>query len=574
MAENETLQKAIELVKLSIEKRKTVNQICLEEFNGRRRNFVAKEVYSLDEKFQNGTIKREEYEEFLKVWNEYLSKKDSFPTNDKKNRPHRKISQILQKPINYDQLTDEEKVEVKYDAYEDDKYDDRSNGKILRDPEEEVVIDEETGQIVKKIVGYKYYILIRGEEPLEGELTREEMNMVYRLYSNLDGAGLTLRAVSRHFKHLTFKDFKRIVRAFHITKQSIPVAPHIIEENHPDKVVDIVFRNKENNLLKKIEDERGKHVEKILKETQRELIKLKSERYSLKALFEDIQLNDVKPLKIKKISLDGKKRALVVYLSDQHVGAHTKEDSLYNNKYDEKEFERRMQVTFEHVMETYHIFGRFDKIIICNVGDSLDGFDEKTTRGGHGLPQNMDNKKQFSVYIEKTLMFFDALHEANICNGIEYQCVSDDNHSGDFGYMANKALSIAFGLKYPDMHVNLFDRFIETFFYGDHTFVMCHGKDREDMRGGFPLNLDTKTENYFQDYISNLTITTPHIHVISGDLHQSLRQYGKRFRWKKVASMYGSSKWIHTNFGNTKAAVDFEVVSEKDSTIFESRVTF
>ena len=147
-------------------------------------------------------------------------------------------------------------------------------------------------------------------------------------------------------------------------------------------------------------------------------------------------------------------------------------------------------------------------------------------------------------------------------------------NSGDFGYIANRALGMLLEEKYPDMNVNIFQKFIQTFNYGQHTFVMLHGKDKEDMRNGFPLALDNKTEVFFQDYIANKELLNKNIHVISGDLHQSLRQFGKRFRWKKVGSMYGSSKWIHTNFGNTRAACDYEIVTKDSDSVFENRVVF
>jgi len=124
------------------------------------------------------------------------------------------------------------------------------------------------------------------------------------------------------------------------------------------------------------------------------------------------------------------------------------------------------------------------------------------------------------------------------------------------------------------MITNIFNKFIETFNYGDHTFIMCHGKDKEDMKNGFPLELNSKTESYFQNFIADRNILTPYVHVVVGDLHQSLRSYGKRFRWKRVASMYGSSGWIQTNFGDTKPAVDFEIIPKNSNNILEGRVMF
>jgi hypothetical protein len=152
-------------------------------------------------------------------------------------------------------------------------------------------------------------------------------------------------------------------------------------------------------------------------------------------------------------------------------------------------------------------------------------------------------------------------------------CVGDANHDGDFGYIANRAIEIWLNARFPQMNTEIYTKFIEHFNYGEHTFILTHGKDKEDKKFGLPLVLNDKTELYFEDYINNKSISNKYIHVISGDLHQTSINYGKRFRYKKVSSLYGSSKWIHTNFGNTKAGVDFEIVPKCDSVILEGRLT-
>ena len=85
------------------------------------------------------------------------------------------------------------------------------------------------------------------------------------------------------------------------------------------------------------------------------------------------------------------------------------------------------------------------------------------------------------------------------------------------------------------------------------------------MKNGLPLVLNDKVENYINNYIDyhGIDARKP-IHFIKGDLHQSATQYGKRFRYKNVGSIYGSSKWIHTNFGNTKPICDMDII-ETDS---------
>src|SRR5690606_1183509 len=87
---------------------------------------------------------------------------------------------------------------------------------------------------IGKIESYKFKILVRDKAPLQGSLTREEMNLIYNLYSS-EGAGLTQRDVSRYFTNFTFEEFKKILRAFNITKASAPLAPHVLEEKTPDE---------------------------------------------------------------------------------------------------------------------------------------------------------------------------------------------------------------------------------------------------------------------------------------------------------------------------------------------------
>ena len=94
-----------------------------------------------------------------------------------------------------------------------------------------------------KIKYYSYKIFKRNKPSLVGKLTREEMNSIYRLYSYY-GASLTQRQISRFFPDLSLIDFKRILRAFNITKASSPFAPHMIEEKSQEELMEIQLREK------------------------------------------------------------------------------------------------------------------------------------------------------------------------------------------------------------------------------------------------------------------------------------------------------------------------------------------
>ncbi|MGL5690503.1 MAG: hypothetical protein ACRDD8_06735, partial [Bacteroidales bacterium] len=215
------------------------------------------------------------------------------------------------------------------------------------------------------------------------------------------------------------------------------------------------------------------------------------------------------------------------------------------------------------------------KIVVCNLGDSLDGYSNKTTRGGHHLPQNMDNKEQFQSYIEEMVMFFDKLYTSGITNTVDYVCVGESNHDGAFGWAANYALGEILALRYTNTDVNIFDKFIGHLTYGNHTFIFTHGKDDFEMMKNMPLNVNEKTINFFNEYINtNIPDVAKNVHVIKGDLHQSNTNYCRSFRYKNVPSVFGSSQWIHHNFGNTKGGVDYDIVDINSDDILSGMISF
>ena len=75
-----------------------------------------------------------------------------------------------------------------------------------------------------------------------------------------------------------------------------------------------------------------------------------------------------------------------------------------------------------------------------------------------------------------------------------------------------------------------------------------------------PLTLDVKTENFINEYLDNKQIFGNKVVFVKGDLHQSATTYGRRFTYKSVGSLFGSSEWIHKNFGNTPACTDYSII--------------
>ena len=457
---------------------------------------------------------------------------------------------------NKSNLSQQEIEDMNYDANLDLNYDQKKSfGKPNRDGS-------------GKIINYHYQISMKDKKPLVGEFSRSEMDTIYKLYSSYNGSNLDMREVARCFPTINYRDFKRILRAFNITKASIPIAPHNIEELSPEDANELVFQNKERNFFRVVEKSNDQRRELSWRQAMIDAYEIRKSKEVIQEMLKNIPVEGIKPFKIEKKAVK-EEMALFVYLSDMHVGAHTSNDSIFNNEYNEQEFNARLEKVLKKIKEQSLLMGRFDKVVVFNLGDALDGYNAQTTRGGHSLPQNLDNKEQFRVYISGMRKFFATLHDMNVANNIEFISVGNDNHSGDFGFMANQALCWLFQEKYPEMHTRVFDKFIETVDYGKHTFIVYHGKDDQHMKHGHGLHLSDKIENYFIQIVDANKMKNPYIHVVKGDLHQTASMKGKRFRYKNVASLYGGSDWIHTNFGPTKPAVDFEIISKNENIVME-----
>lgn len=266
-------------------------------------------------------------------------------------------------------------------------------------------------------------------------------------------------------------------------------------------------------------------------------------------------------------------RGLFIYTSDKHIGANVPSNSIYENEWDEKVLMEKMELLLEEIFKQYKVYGRFDTLYFMDLGDALDGQDGFTTRRNHRLPQNMSNEEAFDVYVRVHKYFFDALIELDFANSISFHAIAEDNHSGFMGYSANRTLCEYLNAKYPDIKTKIQTKFIDHISYGYHSIILTHGKDSEDLKHGFPLNLNDKTESFINDYIY-MNGLQGYISFVKGDLHQASTQLGKRFRYKNVMSMFGASKWSQNNFGSSKSGVCLEVIEKNAPRVMETNLIF
>lgn len=357
---------------------------------GFSRDYVARQL----KKLKNSKTKelRKEYAELLYLYEQYQKSRPKIlaklkPITKKSAQKNAdSLIDVLKNSIKQKPLTEKEIADVEYDASNDEDYDDRSKGIAVRDDD-------------NKIKEYHYKILIRNQEDLEGFFSREEMDKVYRLYSNLDGANLLTRAVSREFSHLTFRDFKRILRAFNITKQSMPVAPHIIEESSEEEVMNLIYRNKENNILKKLEKDRERLTEKSLIDTQKELLTLRANDDLIEKIVAKYVPNSIfqKEKSGKVISAAKKQKIgkpIIAIFGDMHFGKKF-DRPVFGRGYNKDIARERMVQISEHIIEEYKIKNSSEIFLICG-GDIVESIMEGGMHPGH--LEEMDLFKEEQIF--------------------------------------------------------------------------------------------------------------------------------------------------------------------------------
>ena len=340
--------------------------------------------------YKEGMVSKEEMDAINELWEKSLEDKSSI------------FSQQVEEQVSDD--TTLEQVQLEAD-------DDRNSVNLIRD---------EDG----KIKFYEFKVLRKDKAPLTGRLTRDEMNNIHRMYSYY-GMSITQREVSRYFPEYSLIDFKRILRVFSITKAVAPFAPHIIEEHTQEELVNMQMREKENDFLRTMEEQSIKNDRLLLKKYALENVELKRKlEEGIKIDLEGLDLTGIKTFTPTGTS---SKKNIIIYLSDMHIGAYVSPLSIYSNPYDRDEVIRRMNIILNRVCDLNDIYKGFDNIYVCNLGDSLDGYNGQTTRGGHSLPQNMCNKEQIHTFISSMNYFFTELSKLD-CNKLNYVCVGESNH--------------------------------------------------------------------------------------------------------------------------------------------------
>ena len=256
---------------------------------------------------------------------------------------------------------------------------------------------------------------------------------------------------------------------------------------------------------------------------------------------------DLKPTLIKYVK-PNKKDFDKLIISDVHIGMDTDADNntMYSCEWNKEELIKTAEIVIEKTLEEQES----DILYIDELGDLLDGFNAQTTRGGHGLPQNMTNEEAFDNALEFKLSilyglkpYYKEIHFNNICN---------DNHSGAFGYFVNEAFKQIAEIQFKNITVTNHRKFINHYFVGDICFVITHGKDDKSLKFGFKPHLDLKGAEKIDQYLKQNKVYKQSNLVVfcKGDSHQALFDLctSDDFYYFNYPALSPSSNWIKNNF--------------------------
>ncbi len=418
-----------------------------------------------------------------------------------------------------------------------------STGKYIVD----IIRNEEN-----KITSYKVTYFRRDKVPFVTELTRENVETIFGLYTYY-GGNITARNVANEFPKFTLPEIKYILRAFQITKDSVWAPPHLVEELTIEELSQYRMNLKERAAFKYADAQQEKDFKNTLNKMASKILKLEDRNAFIENLIkEGVTYKERNVTEVVSHGTTG-----VLFISDLHVGAYnTPNGYLTLPEYSEEEINRRLDEIIDNIAHK-----RWDMLYVVNLGDSLDSY-KKTTAKGTPLPSITTDKENVMMYLRVMGRFFDQL---NKIFKVSYVCTGDSNHDGSYGWVANVALIPM--LNNMDIETYVSNDPIDVLNIGDYSIVYLHGHDSSTQYKGFPLHLDDKTKNWFNNYFlqADKQFCKNRI-VVKGDLHQFSIDCCNTFDYINAPSVYGSSAWITSNFGKGKNGAMYIEIQDNNYT--------
>lgn len=347
---------SISILKNAIDNGINLNQSSVEL--GFYPNYFQKVKARLSTFLENGSITDKEYNEFEDLYFKY--------SNKKLNKPNTVITN-----------------NVKDDAYD-------SIIKI------EQIRDEISGNIIR----YSYYIPVRDEDPIVGSLTREQVESIYFNYPYV-----TQNTCSKFFPYLTFTTFKKIIRAFNITKDKL-FPPHILEEKEVDEIAELGLKAKEHAATKKLIEKKETYFEQQFRDTQKKLLNITDNNSYIDEVIKKYYTEESTDNKLKNTNLlnnrnnnlseDGE--TLYCLFSDIHYGKKFNEPVFGRNYNKDIAHDRVMQIAKKCVKVINEC--NYGKLKLLFLGDLLETAMESGMHPGQTLHNDLQGYEQILYAIE------------------------------------------------------------------------------------------------------------------------------------------------------------------------------
>jgi hypothetical protein len=352
----------------------------------------------------------------------------------------------------------------------------------------------------------------------------------------------------RDFHNTQFKQVRRT-----LNEQGNVISS--VEKLSPKELIDIPKNHEIKRVSTNVSTQQQWVITEPVKETKIDLEQIDFTKY-----FE----GKITPIEInaKKV----KQRALFdrAIITDVHVGMKVTDGySLYEGIWNEEELFKRRDIFVNEIIKNQ----KSNLLLLHELGDFMDGYNGMTTRGGHELPQNMDNQKAFDVglqfkisLIDALVHYYDKINIVNICN---------DNHAGSFGYIVNSAFKSYIELKYKNVVVINQRKFIDHYIIKNRCFIITHGKDEKSLKFGFKPHLDAVQIEKIKNYIDEYKLHNYQIEFGKGDSHQLLFDLtsSTAFEYQNFGAFSPPSDWVKVNFKNTKSSFTTMNYYENQKTI-------
>lgn len=402
------------------------------------------------------------------------------------------------------------------------------------------------------ITQYHIYYPIKDSMPFITTLTRQDVEILFGLYTYYGGS-LTARNVANEFPKYTLAEVKKIFRVFKLTKDSSWAAPHLLEELNEEQLAQYRMAMKERAAFKYCDAQQEKDFNNQIKKMASQINKLSSYKEIAQEL-----INTNVDINVKIPDIESKcNKTGIICLADLHIGAYNVPGGYLSlEEYNEEEINRRLDIVIDSIArKDWH------KVIVLNLGDNIDSYKKMTTSQTHTLPCVLTDKEIAMMYLRIMKRFFTKLK--NYITDVSYYSIGDGNHSGTVGWLNDLILSQH--LKELNIESYVSNNAIDSFNLNGTSFIYLHGKSMAEngQFKGFPLNLDMKTENWFNNFFYDTDLKlNKHKVVLKGDLHQFSINSCNTFDYINCPSLYASSTYIVSNFGLTKYGCAYLEVDE------------